>query len=90
LRGSSAKPRLSVVKSNVNITAQLIDDEKGVTLAGLRGKRNVASGKEIGVKMGEMAKQKGVEQVVFDRGSAKYHGVVAAVADGAREAGLRF
>ncbi len=99
IRGNSAKPRLSVIRTNAHIHVQLIDDEKGTTLASTstlskefrgseHGRKNVSTGKQIGLKVAELAKAKNINTVVFDRGPCKYHGVVAAVADGAREGGL--
>ena len=97
LKGFYAKPRLSVSKSNKHISAQVIDDEKGITVAGystqVRELREKGSSKEtakiVGAKIAELAKAKGIDAVMFDRGSLKYHGVVAELADGAREAGLK-
>lgn len=99
LRGSAEKPRLCVIKSNKHIHIQLIDDETSTTLAststiaeGFRdtsfGKKNKASATQLGLKIAELAKGKNVKRVVFDRGPFKYHGVIAAVADGARTGGL--
>jgi large subunit ribosomal protein L18 len=101
VRGDESKPRLCVVKSNKHIRVQVIDDEKRVTLAStstlskeLKGtehaKKNCSSGKQLGLMIAELAKKINVERVVFDRGSSKYHGVIASVADGAREGGLKF
>ncbi|MBS0624838.1 MAG: 50S ribosomal protein L18 [Verrucomicrobia bacterium] len=101
LRGSSEKPRLSVFKSNQHIYAQLIDDEKGVTLAGvgsvsksLKGTsfnaKSKESAREVGTRIAEMAKSKNVSTVIFDRGRCKFHGIVAELANAAREAGLQF
>lgn len=101
LKGTSLKPRLCVVKTNAHIIAQIIDDEQGVTLGSIStfskelkntefGKKNKDSGKVIGQKIAQLAKAKNIDSVVFDRGSSKYHGVIAAVADGARENGLHF
>lgn len=101
LRGNSEKPRLSVFKSNKHIFAQLIDDEKGVTLAGTstlakenrKGKLNQKSkdaAKHIGVQIAKMAKKHKVTDVVFDRGRYKYHGHIAELANAAREEGLKF
>ena len=100
LRGSAAKPRLSVMKSNLHIAAQLIDDEAGVTLASastlmkkFRSKalqNNKTAAKLIGTELAERAKEKNITTVVFDRGYHKYHGVMAELADAAREAGLKF
>jgi large subunit ribosomal protein L18 len=100
VRGTAQRPRLSVYRSNNQISAQLIDDVTGSTLASasslsreLRAKegngRNQGTAKVIGQLLAEAAKEKGVEQAVFDRGYYKYHGVVAALADGAREGGLQ-
>lgn len=91
--------RLSVVKTNAHIHVQLIDDTKGETLAststissdfrgGEFGRKNKNSGKQLGLKIAELALKMQVKQVTFDRGPFKYHGVIAAVADGAREGGL--
>lgn len=101
VRGKVGKPRLCVLKSNKNIHVQLIDDVNSLTLASTStlskefkgtdtAKRNVTSAKQLGMKIAELAKQKDVNKVVFDRSGAKYHGVIAAVADGAREGGLEF
>lgn len=100
LRGNLEKPRLSVFKSGRHVYVQLIDDEHGVTLASAstlskefqnteHNRKNIESGKQVGLKIATLAKEKNVEKVVFDRGRFKYHGVVAAVADGAREGGLQ-
>src|SRR3569832_1032681 len=100
LRGSADKPRLSVMKSNLHISAQLIDDEAGVTLASastlmkkLRAKaqgNNKATAKLIGTELAERAKEKNITTVVFDRGHNKYYGVFAELADAARAGGLTF
>jgi large subunit ribosomal protein L18 len=99
LKGSAEKPRLSVSKTNKHILAQLIDDETGVTLAGFgtmskENKEHKTKSKQaahfIGMTIAKLAKEKNIETVVFDRGRFMYHGVVAKLADGAREAGLRF
>ena len=96
--GTAARPRLAVFRSNKHIYAQLIDDVAGATLAsastsekGLSGNgATVEAAKAVGQRLGERAKAAGVTSVVFDRGGFKYHGRVAAVADGARDAGLEF
>ena len=99
ISGTTERPRLAVFRSEHHIYAQVIDDTKGHTVAAastleasLRGEGkyggNVDAAKEVGKLLGERAKEKGVEKVVFDRGGFRYHGRVAAVADGAREAGL--
>jgi len=99
LVGTAEKPRLNVFRSNANITAQIIDDEKGVTLvsASTREKElniknggNVEAAKLIGAEIAKRAKKAKIEEVVFDRGGYLYHGRVAALADAARENGLKF
>ena len=96
IRGTGARPRLAVFRSNKHIYAQVIDDVHGVTVAsastveqafeGATG--TVEAAKKVGKLVGERAKGAGVEAVVLDRGGFRYHGRVAGVADGAREAGL--
>src|SRR5579884_3174172 len=100
--GTSERPRLSVYRSVNHIYVQVIDDLKGETLVaastaeGGKGKStkttggNVASAKEIGKRVAELARGKGITKVVFDRGGYLYHGRVKALADAAREAGLQF
>jgi large subunit ribosomal protein L18 len=93
--GTALKPRLSVFKSNKYISAQLIDDDKGVTLAsattkGLKGKGELIKSKEVGLALGKVALANKISSVVFDRGGYIYTGSVQAVAEGAREAGLKF
>ncbi len=93
--GTSEVPRLSVFRSNKYISAQVIDDTKGVTLASahskdVKGKSMMEKSEAVGIKIGELAKAKKVEKVVFDRGGFIYTGNVKAVADGARKAGLKF
>lgn len=96
VRGTAARPRLSVFRSNRQIYAQVIDDVNGRTVASASTAEQSFSGptatvdaaKQIGKLVGERAKGAGIETVVFDRGGFRYHGRVAAVADGAREAGL--
>lgn len=98
ISGTAACPRLSVFRSNKEIYAQLIDDINGVTLAAAnsRNKEMAATGpkidqaKAVGMKIAEMAKAKGIENCVFDRGGYLYHGRVKSLADGAREGGLKF
>jgi len=97
LKGTNIRPRLSVLKSNKHIYAQLIDDERGVTLAGIgtlsKGHKMCKSkeaARYIGQQIAELAKKCGVESVLFDRGRYKYHGIVAELAAGARTAGLQF
>ncbi len=98
--GTSERPRLNIYRSLNNIYAQVIDDLKGETIVaattavGKKGERvtggNVASAKNIGKKIAELAKAKGITKVVFDRGGYIYHGRIKALADAAREAGLQF
>ena len=95
LKGSGKKPRLSVYKSNKNIFAQIIDDEKKITIIGistipLKVKNKKETAKVIGEKIASMAKEKEIEKVVFDRGRFKYHGIIKEFADAARKAGLEF
>ncbi len=99
VHGNAQRPRLSVYRSLRHVYAQLIDDDKGVTLVaastvekGASGSAggNREAGKQLGKLIAERAKEQGVESVVFDRGGFRYHGVIQAIADGAREAGLQF
>ncbi len=95
--GTAERPRLSVSRSNKRIYAQLIDDERGHTLAAagsheaaLRGLDKGPAAAEVGRLLAERGTQAGVTAVVFDRGGYRYHGRVKALADGAREGGLEF
>jgi large subunit ribosomal protein L18 len=100
VRGNAERPRLAVFRSNKHISAQVIDDRTGHTLAaastvekGVRdagGTSNIAAATTVGRLVAERARAAGVSVVVFDRGGFRYHGRVAAVADAAREAGLEF
>jgi large subunit ribosomal protein L18 len=98
LSGTKERPRLAVFRSVAHIYAQVIDDVEGKTLVSASsvdkdGKTkggNVAAAKAIGKLVAERAKEKGVKQVVFDRGGYQYHGRIKALADAAREAGLEF
>jgi large subunit ribosomal protein L18 len=99
VRGSAERPRLVVTRSLRNITAQVVDDLKGHTLAsastldatirGAEGDKSALAGK-VGALLAERAKAAGVSKVVFDRGGNRYAGRIAALADAAREAGLEF
>jgi len=80
--------RLSVFRSNKYVYAQVIDDLKGITLVSLSGVKSTAA--FVGEGLAKKALKKGVSKVVFDRGGYKYHGIVKAVADGARKGGLEF
>ena len=98
ISGTPECPRLNVFRSNANIYAQIIDDVNGVTLVaantlekdfeGATG--NMEAAKKVGTILAERAKAKGIEEVVFDRGGYIFHGRVAALAEGARENGLKF
>ena len=101
VHGSAARPRLAVFRSLKHITAQLIDDDAGRTLAAAdsRGKSftqqqssggNVAGAKAVGTLLAERAKAAGITRAVFDRGGYKYHGRIKALADAARAGGLVF
>ena len=96
---ANGRLRLSVFRSNKNISVQLIDDGNGVTLAsasslekdlGVVGKNNVDAAAKIGAAIAERAKAKGIEECYFDRGGFLFHGKVKALADAAREGGLKF
>lgn len=101
IAGTAERPRLNVYRSLSNIFAQVIDDETGSTLVSastidteiapqVQGKTKVEASKIVGQVVAERAKNKGIETVVFDRGGYRYQGRVAALAEGAREAGLKF
>lgn len=100
--GTGERPRLSVAKSLRNVFVQVIDDEKHATLVGLSSNskemkalitdkdNRVLAAKKVGQKLAELAKEKGITRVVFDRNRYQFHGRVKAVADGARDGGLEF
>jgi large subunit ribosomal protein L18 len=95
--GTAARPRLVITRSARHITAQVVDDLAGHTLASastleLRDAEGdkTARAREVGARVAQRAKDKGVEAVVFDRGGNRYHGRIAALADGARQEGLQF
>ena len=99
IAGSEQKPRLAVFRSNTGIYAQLIDDVKGITLASASTKdkgvaaqsgKKVDQSKLVGQEIAKKATALGVKEIVFDRGGYLYHGRVKALADGAREGGLKF
>jgi large subunit ribosomal protein L18 len=97
VRGTAERPRLSIFRSNRGVLCQLIDDDRGHTVAAvswteaeLRDLQAMEQAKKAGELIGQRAKAAGVESCVFDRGGYRYHGRVKAVADGAREAGLVF
>jgi large subunit ribosomal protein L18 len=101
ITGTAERPRLCVHRSSRHIRAQVVDDQTGRTLASassldqdvrkiLKGGGNIAASKVVGKAVAERARAKGVEMVVFDRGGYQYHGRVQALAEAAREAGLKF
>jgi large subunit ribosomal protein L18 len=97
VRGSSERPRLSVYRSNRGVSAQLIDDDAGRTVAAanwtepeMRKLASMEQAKRAGALLAERAKAAGVTSCVFDRGGYRFHGRVRALAEGAREGGLRF
>ena len=101
VQGTAQRPRLTVFRSLRHLYAQIIDDERGVTIAAvstlekastgdLGSTGNREAGKKVGELIAERAKSVGVDTVVFDRGGFQYHGVIRAIAEGARGAGLKF
>ena len=97
IKGTSSKPRLNVFRSNTHIYAQVIDDDKGVTLVSassielkLKNGSNIEAAKQVGALVAKRASEKKIENVVFDRGGYLYHGRVKALAEAARAAGLKF
>ena len=98
IAGTAQRPRLNVYRSLANIYAQVIDDEKGTTLVSASSKDkgfenyggNIEAAKAVGTEIAKRAIEKGITEVVFDRGGYVYHGRVAALAEAAREAGLKF
>jgi large subunit ribosomal protein L18 len=97
IRGAAARPRISVFRSNRGLFVQLIDDDSGRTLASvnwtesdLRGLGRMEQAKRAGELLAQRANEAGVSEAVFDRGGYRYHGRVRALAEGAREGGLRF
>ena len=98
-KGANGRPRLSVHRSSKNISVQLIDDANGVTLVsasslekdlGVLGKNNLEASAKVGAAIAERAKKAGVKECYFDRGGFLFHGKVKALADAAREGGLKF
>lgn len=100
ISGTAERPRMSVFRTTKHITVQLIDDMKGVTLAcasttekelrGMKERATCDGAKRIGEVIAERAKAKGIQNVVFDRGGYAFHGRIKALADSAREKGLKF
>lgn len=98
IRGTAERPRLSVFRSNKEMYAQLINDDAGVTLAAAstkekdfsRNGNKTEQSKAVGVAIAKKAAEKGIDTIVFDRNGFLYHGRIKAVAEGAREGGLKF
>lgn len=101
LHGNAQRPRLCVLKTNNHLYAQLIDDERSLTLAGVGtvsknnratayNKKSKEAAREIGKQIAHLAKEKEISFVIFDRGRHKFHGLIAELANSAREAGLQF
>jgi len=98
IHGTEARPRMTVTRSNSNLSVQVINDDTGSTLASVSTlekdfsslKANIASGTKVGEEIARRLKEKNVSSVVFDRNGYLYHGVVKAIADGARSGGINF
>ena len=97
LQGSILKPRMSICRTNKHLFVQLIDDENSKTIAATgtiskesKTKKSKESAIALGKKIAEIAKKKKINEVIFDRGRYKYHGLIAQLADAARKAGLKF
>lgn len=97
INGTTERPRLSVFRSNKGLFVQVIDDQKGTTLVsastselGEKAKLNIENSKNVGKKIAEKALASGVSTIVFDRNGYLYHGNIKALAEGAREGGLKF
>lgn len=101
MHGTAVKPRLSVMKSNKHIHVQLIDDDKGHTIGAIStsskefrttptAKKNKESARKLGETIGAFAVKGNIKEIIFDRGPYKYHGILAELADGVRQAGLKF
>ncbi len=99
VQGTSERPRLCVFRSNAHIYAQLIDDDKGITITGTssltlgeeaKGLTKTEKSRLVGKRIAQLALERGIKKVVFDRNGYKYHGRVKALAEGAREGGLEF
>ncbi len=90
--GNAKRPRLCVFRSLQSIYAQVIDDQKGKTLFGVDSRKMKGKdvAKQVGIEVAKLAKKNKISEIVFDKGGYKFHGKVKAVADGAREGGLKF
>lgn len=91
IRGTATRPRLAVFRSQTSLAVQLIDDEAGKTMVSARSSgKNIAAGTALGREIAILAAKRKITSVVFDRGGNRYHGAVKALADAAREGGLKF
>ena len=90
IKGTSDRPRFCIFRSNKYIYGQIINDEKGITIISARQPKIISGASKLGGEIDKEAKNKKIEEVVFDRGGYKYHGRIKAVAEGAREGGLKF
>ena len=98
IKGTSERPRISVFRSNLHFSAQVIDDANGVTLCSASStekalsslKNNTADVKKLGIELGKRMVSKNIKTAVFDRNGYSYHGLVQAMADGVRESGVQF
>lgn len=96
--GTAERPRMTITRSNSNLFVQVVNDDTGTTLAAVSTlekdlaalKANIASGTKVGEEIGRRLKEKNITSIVFDRNGYLYHGVVKAIADGARSAGIEF
>jgi large subunit ribosomal protein L18 len=90
VKGTPERPRLTVYRSHTALTAQCIDDSKGIVILTKRIEgKNIAKAKELGIELAKTAIKKGITQVVFDRSGYRYHGAVKALADTVREGGIK-
>ena len=90
VEGTLKVPRLCVFRSNQYLYAQLIDDTEGKVISAAHGDKAASTARDLGKKIAQMAKEKKIEKVVFDRGGYRYHGLVRQLGEGAREGGLKF
>ncbi|HRZ86373.1 MAG TPA: 50S ribosomal protein L18 [bacterium] len=101
VNGTEARPRLCVFRSLKHVYAQLVDDNKGITIASAstldssfgedkKSRSNIKFAKEVGKKIAQIAKEKNISEIVFDKSGYKYHGKIKAIAEAARESGLKF
>ncbi len=90
IRGTAERPRLCVYKSNANTYLQIINDAEGATIASSAAAKGLDNAKKAGEDIAKLAQEKGITKVVFDRSGYKYHGIIKAAAEGAREGGLQF